>query len=329
MNHIANRLFFAAAIVFCVACTGPYATMQTNGLKYSDYDVEVTSISKRIPRFIEYNWELGNWLERGSDHTWRRIDLPEFKGNVYVDKYNNGNPDRVKKYHSELVLKHDGSLSTLTVDLTTASSAEWKMSVEDMYKTFVANMAAKEPWNAGKRFEKSEVDKQAKITMLNYKAVKVLDYDGLIGYVNRSEFDSNAPDADMRFAIFMLKITDMGGLNRTKNLKGVKEEIPLVLLVVLESEPAEFNSLVDDFYALTELIRIKGKSFELEFLRDTARTEEPCDEEKAKKENKPCPDAVEWDINEEDVVSPPQAEKKKAKKKEKKKKKEKDDLDLF
>ena len=293
-------------ILSAIGCGAPYATMQKNGLQYRDYRVEVASISEYKPRFLETNWDIANWMERSTDKTWRRLDTTDYKGNVYVDRYANGDPRKVKKYYSELILDHDGSLSTLTVDVTSASAKEWEMDIDDMYKTFVGNMAAGTPWYTGKRFEKGTVNKQATITIKNYQSFKVMDNDAIIGYVDRSKMDSDAPNADMQFALFMMKLKNVAGINRTESLKGAKEQIPVVVMVVLEAEPNYFNSLLNDFYDLISQIKVNGEQLEVEYVSDTAPPpeEEPCDEEEAEKEGKTCPTPEVRDINEEDIIDP-------------------------
>ena len=293
--------------LFAIGCGAPYATMNKSGLEYRDYRVSVTSISEYKPRFLEGNWEIENWLERATDKTWRRKDVAPFKGNVYIDRYSTGDPRKVKKYYSELVLDHDGSLSTLTVDVTSASSRDWDTKIEDMYKTFVDNLAAKEPWYAGKRFEKATVSKQAKITLQNFKAFKVQGFDALIGYVDRSEFDSNEANADMRYGIFMLKLTDAGGKDRTLSIQGTKEKIPVIVMVVLEAEPDYFNSLENDFYDLIRLIRVNGKEINVEYVNSSAPPpeSESCDEDAAEKDGKKCSKIEMRDIGTEDIIDDP------------------------
>ncbi|MBN2715549.1 MAG: hypothetical protein JXX14_06815 [Deltaproteobacteria bacterium] len=302
-----------SALFLTIGCGAPYATMQKTGLNYRDYRVGVVSISEYKPRFLESNWEVANWLERAADKTWQRKDIPLYKGPVFVDRYGAGDPRKVKNYYSELVLDHDGSLSTLTVDVTSASARERNISMDDIYQTFVDNMAAGEPWYAGKRFEKATVDKQAKITMLNSQVIRIMDFDAIIGYVDRNEFDSDAPNADMRYAIFLLRLTDVGGTNRTESLQGEKEKIPAILSVILESEPEYFNSLVDDFYSLLKQLRINGKEFDVDYVSTSDRpvAPEPCDAKMAKKEGKACPETPTRDTSGEDFVSPKGGTKKK------------------
>ncbi|MBN2340668.1 MAG: hypothetical protein JXX29_00830 [Deltaproteobacteria bacterium] len=303
--------FFISAVLFA-GCGAPYATMGSMGLQYRDFDIQIPSISEHKPRFVNSNWTMENWLEQQSDHTWHRKNTESFKGDVYVDVYANGSPSKVKNYFYELCLDHDGTISSLIVDVTTASSKAKETPIEQMYKTFIDNMAAREPWYAGNRFEKVHVDKQAKVIPGNYKILEVLGYEAVVGYVERQVYDSNNNNADMAYAIFLLKLTDVATLNRTKELQGTKENIPIILAVVLEAEPAERDSLVDDFYEFLEQILIRGKPLEVEYVDPNAVMEPACEPKKGEKE---CTPAAEEKAPENEDVIGPERIKRKGKKK--------------
>lgn len=273
-------------------CATPYASIQNNHLKYRDFNISVKSISEHRPRFIEGSWNIENWLERKSDRSWHRKKIAPYKGDVYVDIYANGTPKQLKKYYTELVLDHDGSISTLMMDVTQTATSHKEKSIEDMLDTFVANMAASEPWYAGKRFESSVVNKNAKVELYNSKSQKIGEYESIVGYVNKTVFDSTARNANVKLAVFILKITDIVTLNRTSNFQGTKENIPVAITVVLESERNEFNGLVDDFYDFIGQIQVNDVALELEYLNPELIAKIDCTADENKKRDG-CKKAVE------------------------------------